>query len=112
MDKELVDRVKRFVADQAGDSPEGISLCATLLGDLGIDGADGWELIEAFGEEFGVDLGGFEPSRYFGPEGGIFPPLFLVQFFRVFILNENPHKIAGVEPITVQDLVIAAETKH
>jgi acyl carrier protein len=105
------DRVKEFVSEMCGVVPGRLTPGTTLLGDLGVDGADGWELIEAFGEQFGVDLNGFDPSRHFGPEAGAFPPLFFLQLVRELVLREDPHKIAGVVPITVRDLVEAAESK-
>jgi len=77
-----------------------------------MDGEDGWELIEAFGEEFRVDLAEFDPSTYFGPEASAFPPLFMIQVFRLFVLREDAHNVGGVVPITIGDLVAAAESRR
>jgi acyl carrier protein len=112
MSSALEQRVKEFVAMERATAVGTITLDTTLLGDLGVDGADGWELIEAFGKEFEVDLSEFDASKHFGPEAGAFPPLFFIQLFREFILKQDPHSIAGVSPITVQDLVDAAEKKR
>jgi hypothetical protein len=41
-----------------------------LQQDLGVDGEDGEELLLAFSRSFSVDLDGLDRSRYFGPEAG------------------------------------------
>jgi acyl carrier protein len=104
--------VKEFVAKRTATQPDRLTLDTTLLGDLGADGADGWELIAAFGEEFGVDLSGFAFARHFCNEGGASPILLLESLVRQFLAKEDPHQIAGVTPITIRDLVEAAETRH
>ena len=103
--------MKGFLAERCGVAPGELTAGTTIFGDLGQDGADGCELIEAFGEKFGVDLTGFDPSMHFGPEAAAFPPLFFIQLFRWLVLRDGPHKIAGVVPITVCDLIDAAESK-
>lgn len=52
METDLETRVKIFVARERATNLDRLTLDATLLGDLGTDGADGWELVEAFGKEF------------------------------------------------------------
>jgi len=111
MSPDLEQRIKEFVARERATEVGKITLDTTLVGDLGVDGDDGWELIEAFGKEFEVDLSEFDESKHFGPESGPFPPLLFIQLFRLFILREDPHAIAGVSPITIQDLVDAAKRK-
>lgn len=92
-------------------SPDHLTLDTTLLGDLGTDGADGWELIETFGEEFQVDLSGFEPSKHFGPEGIGCPVSLLIWFVEVVLRRRDSHEVWGLTPITIRDLVAAAERK-
>jgi hypothetical protein len=87
-------------------------LDATLFGDLGIDGADGWELIEAFGKEFEVDLSGFDPTKHFGPECGGNPVSLFIWFIEEVLRRRDPHEVWGLKSITVRDLVEAAEQQR
>ena len=110
MNVDLVQRIIAFVANETRANPKRIGLDTTLFGDLGVDGEDGRELIEAFGKEFSVDVSSFRHSRHFGPEGGgclfaAVPYLLLTHVFRA-----DHHSLAGVTPIRVSDLVTAAET--
>jgi acyl carrier protein len=97
----LADQVKRLIATRMAVRVEQLSADTRLLQDIGADGADGWELMEEFGERFGVDLSEFEPGLHFGPEGdpltGLVASLFRPRWAR-FI------------PITVEDLVQAARS--
>jgi acyl carrier protein len=58
-----------FVLERTGIQPRKIKPECTLFGYLGVDGADGWEFVEAFGKRFDVDLSAFRADRHFGPEG-------------------------------------------
>ncbi len=89
-----------------------LTLDSTLFGDLGTDGADGWELIEAFGKEFDVDISGFDPSKHFGPECGGNPLTLVIWFVEEVVRRRNPHEVWGLTPISIRDLVEAAETKR
>jgi acyl carrier protein len=112
MDSDLEARVKAFVARERATSPGRLSPETTLYGDLGTDGADGWELIESFGEEFGVDLASFDPSKHFGPEGSGCPLALVLWLVEEVILRRDPHETSGLTPITIRDLVEAAEQKR
>jgi hypothetical protein len=84
----------------------------TLFGDLGVDGADGPELIQAFAKEFRVDISSFDACRHFGPEAGFSLLHSIVQFFRMEVLGEDVHSAADKLPIAIRDLVTAAEVKR
>jgi hypothetical protein len=84
----------------------------TLFGDLGVDGADGPELIQAFAKEFGLDISTFDACRHFGPEAGFSLLHSIVQFFRMEVLREDVHGAADKLPIAIRDLVAAAEAKR
>src|SRR3954471_4410832 len=74
MNDELHKAIRRFAARELGVAVERLEEAQTQLGrDLGVDGADGWEFIEAFGPQFGVDISSFESARHFGPEAGPSP---------------------------------------
>jgi acyl carrier protein len=67
--------VVELVSQQLDIPTSGISRTSRLLEDLGVDGDDAVELIDAFAARFSPDL---EPlgrhwSRHFGPEGWSFP---------------------------------------
>jgi hypothetical protein len=108
---DLEARVKGFVANERGVDPLRIKLDTTLFGDLGTDGADGWELIEAFGKEFEVDRSGFDWSRHFGPEAGCNPFTFIPLLIEEVLRRRDPHVISGLTSITIRDLIEAAEQK-
>jgi acyl carrier protein len=105
-------KVKGFVAEETRSRPERLSLDTTLLGDLGVDGDDGWRLIAAFAEEFDVDMGGFVFTKHFCNEGGANPILLFESLVRQFLAKEDLHQIAGVTPITIRDLVEAAGSRR
>ena len=103
-----------FVSDRLGSRRDKVTLDTTLLGDLGVDGDDADEFFVAFAERFHVNLSALNLSRHFGGEGCL-PwqlPFFL---FRVFgksvsplISRKTPEERAGLDPITISDLVAAA----
>jgi len=94
--------VVSFVAAELRVERRRVTPNARLTQDLGVDGADGWELIEAFGERFTVDLSAFAPSLHFGPEAGPNPFVWLYWLARP---SARPRSV----PITVEDLTAAAE---
>ncbi len=104
-----------FVAQFSGVRAQRLSGATTLFGDLGIDGADGCELIEAFGERFHVDLSSFRADRHFGPEGlAIYAPIqwfwWLVSF--PFHAKQTPEERAGLRAIRISDMIAAAKEKR
>jgi acyl carrier protein len=112
MNPDIIDRVIQFVSERVGVNRERLTLETTLFGDLGIDGNDGRDLVNAFGSRFGVDLSGFDPSKHFGPEAGCFPPTAIYQLVREYVFGDDAHELAGVVPISIRELVEAAETKR
>jgi hypothetical protein len=109
---DIESQVKTFVARETALDRQRLSLETTLFGDLGTDGDDGWELIDAFGKEFDVDLRGFDPSKHFGPECGPNPFTLFYWFIQVVLLGRESHEIWGLTPITIRDLVDAAESQR
>jgi hypothetical protein len=111
----LDDQVTNFVADFIGVKPERLALSTTLLGDLGVDGADGWELVDAFGKRFQVDVSTFRADRHFGPEGlPIWAPF--VCLWRLttcrFRKTKSPEQEDGLTPIRMADLIGAAKERR
>lgn len=105
-------RVKSFIAREVNIPCDRISSATTLFGDLGLDGADGWDLIDAFGMEFDVDLSDFNHTYYFGPEGAANPVTLIYSFVQEILLRRDPHDVWGLTPITVQDLMHIAEVRR
>ena len=103
----LESRIIKFVAEFTGaDSP--VTLSTTLLGDLGVAGDDGDELLAAFGEQFGVDMSRCDPQGYFGTEG--LPPWFPIVWLLYFLRRGSPEQRARLMPIRVSDLVSSARS--
>jgi acyl carrier protein len=107
--------VIEFVAEFTGVNRQRLSVTSTLLGDLGVDGADGWELIKAFGQKFQVDLSAFRADQHFGPEG--LPVHAPFVWFRCLISwpfrkRQTPEKHAGLRAIQISDLIAAAKAKR
>ena len=107
---DLEDRVVAFVSQRTAVSPALLTLNTTLFGDLGVDGADGWELIEEFGREFDVDLATFKPAQHFGPEasGCLSFAAFRYLFLRLIGRKPEPHAAVGQRPISIRDLIDSA----
>src|SRR5690349_11119641 len=110
MDDSVTQRVMLFVSKTAGVNIDQLNPDTTLFADIGLDGADAWELMDAFGREFNVNLSDFEFDDYFGPEGIWFGPWIIVTVIRRLLVGE-PHVAARKRPISIRDLVLAAETK-
>ena len=102
MNDDLFSQIRHFTAEELRVDPAIVGLQTRLQHDLGVDGADGWEFIEAFGTRFSVDLTGFRSTRYFGPEAG--PNPFLWLWWSV------TRSWPALEPITLADLVEAARS--
>ncbi len=106
MNDEIFARVKAFVAKHSLIAEEKLTSDAQLLDDLGIDGDDAFEFIEAFGEEFGMqDMNDFHFEAYFFPEnyGSSMSFLYHLLFDRKGLQRA---------PITLRGLAESAEAKR
>ncbi len=111
LDESVID----FVAEFTGVKRRRLTPASTLFGDLGVDGADGWELVEAFGQKFQVDLSEFRADHHFGPEDlPIYAPfLWLWCLIRwPFRKRQTSEEQAGLEAIRISDLIAAAKEKR
>jgi hypothetical protein len=99
----LVWLVKALVAEKTSAHPERLALETRINLDLGCDGDDAVELFEAFAEKFHVDMSSMEWNRYFSPEG--------CGCLLAFVMLGLTGGMTALEPVTVRDLVKAAEAK-
>jgi uncharacterized protein DUF1493 len=102
MSDELFESVRRFAADKLGCDIQRLSAETSLFHDLGVDGADGWEFMDAFGARFSVDMSAFDASGHFGPEAGGNP--FVWLWWRV------TRSLPQMVPITIADLAASAHS--
>ena len=104
MTESIAPELVAFLSHELGVPPARLRPEARLLQDLGVDGADGWELLREFGHRFGVDVSAFEHGRHFGPETG--PSL--LTWTHWSLTGSWPR----VVPITVGDLEAARRSGH
>lgn len=111
MSAELMDQVRRCVADMVGKNWKEVQPDATLLEDLGIDGDDAFDFLARFAKRFKVDLSELDFYRHFHQETDLFvEPMHLAQWFWSW-LRGRPRpasKLAEKVPIRLKDLVEAA----
>ena len=105
--QDLEGAVTGLIVEHLGVSANKIRLNSSLFHDFGVDGADAIEFMEAFATRFHVDLSEFEPARHFGPEAGPNLIMLLIDLGRWLLTSKRPPELM---PITVADLVRAAET--
>jgi hypothetical protein len=98
---ELSPELLDFTSHELGVQRDRLTPEASLVHDLGVDGADGWEYMAAFGEHFGVDMSGFQAGLHFGPEAGCNPLIWIWWL----ATRSWPRLI----PITIADLQAAAQ---
>ena len=107
------DNVMQFVAEVTGVKLGRLSPELTLFGDLGVDGADGFELLREFSERFHVDLSGCRAERHFGPEGlPIYAPVVWLWWLVSGAFRKQPEDRAGLTAIHISDLITAARERR
>lgn len=100
MNPDIYAEIVDFIHVELGIARERLHPELRLAQDLGVDGADGLEFVEDFARRFRVDLTGFEPTQYFGPEAAANPMPWLWWRIR----NAWPQ----FPSITLADLEVAA----
>ena len=96
--------VRSFVANQLGVPLSKVADESRLFHDLGCDGDDAIELLEAYCRTFRVDIREVDTNRYFGPEGTFIPFLWL-------LLKLFGSETLRRKPLTVADLIGGARTR-
>ena len=88
----MAKNVIEFLSAELSLPTEKLEDHASLYHDLGVAGQDGWELLEAFGTTFGVDMNECDDSLYFGSEGANLP-LMLWQFLTGTFVKESAERL-------------------
>ena len=96
--------VRAFVSERLFMEIERLTKDMDLV-QLGLDGNDALEFMEAFRDKFGVDMSEFKFSEHFGPEAGLNP------FYYIYCLLFARDKLRKL-PITLDDLAEAAKNKR
>src|SRR5262245_24136011 len=104
MNRDVSRELIEFVSTELRVAQARLLPTTRLHQDLGVDGADGIELMESFGRRFAVDLSAFDSDRYFGPEAGFNPFLWLWSF----VSGARTGRLA----ITLADLQAALESRR
>jgi len=104
MEDTVNEEVLTFVATQLSVRHAALAPTTDLLHDLGVDGDDASEFMQAFAERFHVRLSGLDLSRHFGPETGCNPICWV--YWHLFA-KEKLHLI----PVTMGDLIRVAREK-
>lgn len=114
MNPELYARVKAFVAEETRVSPKKLTKLTPdtdLFEGLGIAGDDGYDLLEAFCEAFGIEnMSEIDPYEYFGPEGCNPFDIYVLLYYLVF--NREKLNDFGQTSLTMRDLVKSAEARR
>ncbi|MDH4226250.1 MAG: DUF1493 family protein [Deltaproteobacteria bacterium] len=101
MTDDIYEKCVNFLDDVLGIEKDKISPNTRINYDLGVDGDDGIELMDAFFERFSVQPGDFSYAKYFGPEAGANLFSLIDSMLNIFHLRQREGAI------TVQDLVDA-----
>lgn len=108
MHSPTAEEITEFIASFVCTPSERLSVSTTLFGDLGVDGDDAHDLLAAFGKRFNVDLSALDVTRHFGPESTW--PWALFYWVVLWSRPGTPEQKARLSPITIADLVRAAES--
>ncbi|MDE0681929.1 MAG: DUF1493 family protein [Candidatus Poribacteria bacterium] len=112
LNPELYARVKTFVAEFWSTSAEKLKPGTLLADDLGIAGDDGYELLEAFCEEFEIqNMCEIDASEYFGTEGCNSFGIYVMLYYWIFD-KEKFDNYGSDTSLTLRDLVKSAEAKR
>jgi acyl carrier protein len=107
MKESVLEEVKALVAECCSVSRKGLSAETSLNDDLGVDGDDGVEFMQAFSERFAVDLLAFPYAKHFGPEATPNPLSIADGLIRRVITG----RWSALVPLTLRDLAEAAERR-
>jgi hypothetical protein len=95
--------ILQLVSELTGLPLNRVGLESSLFHDLGVDGADGWEMIEELAKRYHLDVSEVCMEKYFGPEAAATP-----QTLIHWLISPAFRKGEKFTPILVRDLVACA----
>ncbi len=101
--QDMTEKIIDFLSTELAQPPEKIHLRTRLRQDLGINGADAADILEAFSLTFDADIDDFRINDYFEVEAGVNPVL---SYMLWMLGNGKPLKT-----LRVADLARAVEIK-
>jgi len=105
MNTELLNDVIAFVAEYWEEPESQLSAETSVNNDLGMDGDDGLEFMQAFSRRFAVDLATFPHNNYFGAEAAATPISLIAMMIRWLTTGKS----TKLSPLTLRQLVAAVE---
>ena len=102
---ELLKQVRAFVAEYWSEPESRLFAETSVNCDLGMDGDDGVEFMDAFSVRFNVDLTEFPHDKYFGPEASATP----ISFIHASIRRLTTGRWTNLSPLTLRQLAVAVE---
>lgn len=105
MNMELLNEVIAFVAEYWAEPKSQLFAETSINNDLGMDGDDGLEFMQAFSRRFAVDLGTFPHDNYFGAEAAATP----ISIIALTIQWLTTGKSTTLSPLTLRQLATAVE---
>lgn len=104
-DEQLLKDVIAFVAEYWNEPESRLMAETSVNDDLGMDGDDGDEFMQAFSARFAVDLSAFPHDKYFGPEASATP----LSFIAAIILRLTTGRWTKLSPLKLRQLAEAAK---
>lgn len=97
-EEQLTKEIIAFVGSESGISEKDLNLDSRLFHDLGIDGADAYDLLDKYSLKYKVSLGDLPHHDYFNVETGISLIAILKRVFGKTYMSSK-------KPLTIFDLV-------
>ncbi len=96
MTDEIINKIKTLLESKVGPIKIELTDNIKLEYDLGLTGTDAYEFLEEFVKEFNIEIGNFNVSTYFMPEGEDF----FFSITRLFTGKKHPKQ----KELTIGDL--------
>ena len=105
MNMELLNEVIGFVAEYCEEPKSQLSAETSINEDLGMDGDDALEFMQAFSQRFAVDLETFPYDNYFGVEAAATPISLIAMLIRWLTTGKS----TTLSPLTLRQLAEAVQ---
>lgn len=105
MNEDILNEVIAFVAEYWEEPKSQLTAETSINEDLGMDGDDGLEFMQAFSQRFAVDLATFPYDNYFGVEAAATPISIIAMMIRWLTTGKS----TNLSPLTLRQLAVAVE---